>query len=90
MAALNGNGIYEMNVWSGEKKVPENPAVRPNRYLIRCEGPEVNEVLLEEVIHCGAGWTAMTLEITQEQLQAVTDKINQQAKVCSVFRKIEE
>lgn len=90
LSALNGNGVYEMNVWDAQREVPLDPASRLNRYLIRAEGPEVDEVLLEEVVANADGWTALTLEITSEQLNYIIDKINQQAKVCSVFRKIEE
>lgn len=90
LAALNGNGVYEMNVWSEEREEPIHPADRPSSYMIRVEGEHVEDERLERAVSTPDGWCAVTLQCSRQQLEELMAKIEQKAHICSVFRKIEE
>lgn len=90
LAALNGNGVYEMNVWSVEREEPIHPGDRPSSYMIRVEGAQIGDERLEEIVPVKGGWCGVTVQITRKQLEELMDKIREQARVRSVFRKIEE
>lgn len=90
LAALNENGVYEMNTWSPIREEPAHPSDCPNSYMLRVEGAQVEAPVLDEIVPSAGGWTALTAQCSRQELEELVHLIGAQAKVCSVFRKIEE
>ena len=90
LAALDGNGVYEMNTWSSEIEEPAHPADRPCRYMVRAEGAQTEHPLFASLVPSEGGFSALTHQCSRKELTALLEQIGRQAKVCSVFRKMEE
>lgn len=90
LAALDGNGVYEMNTWGSEIEEPAHPADRPCRYMVRAEGAQTEHPLFASLVPSEGGFSALTHQCSRKELTALLEQIERQAKVCSVFRKMEE
>ena len=58
--------------------------------MLRVEGAQVEAPVLDEIVPSAGGWTALTAQCYRQELEELVHLIGAQAKVCSVFRKIEE
>lgn len=58
--------------------------------MIRAEGAQTEHSLFASIVPTEGGFSVLTHQCSRKDLTALLEQMGRQAKVCSVFRKMEE